>query len=348
MKIAFVLTSCRNLGPFIVAREIINNISDRVDSINIYYLKESGEKLSFNAHKKKVGLRTRIDFSKYDIIHSHGFLGDLYTFLNRKSIRGKWITTIHQKIKPDYSMIYGSIVGRLLEFIWVKLVSKSSCIVCLTEEMAVYYKKKSSAKIIKIYNGISSKPTGLPIPKLEKTTIEELRTKFIVMGISASLIQRKGIDRVIQAMHLPSAQNLALIILGDGSEKPKLIQIANDLNLSERVLFLGFKPNAIDYFRYFDLYMMSSRSEGFGLCVLEAASQKIPVVCNDLSVFRELFSEDEVVRFNLDDLKSIATGVNKAISKKNVLSELIYKKYTQAFSAEIMAENYLSVYKELN
>ena len=93
---------------------------------------------------------------------------------------------------------------------------------------------------------------------------------------------------------------------------------------------------------------MSSRSEGFGLCVLEAASQKIPVVCNDLSVYRELFSNDEVVRFSLDDLTSITNAVTAAIIKKNILSELIYKKYKQAFSAEIMADNYLSVYKQLN
>ncbi len=41
MKIAFVLSTCAKSGPFIVARDIINSIYDKVDVIDIYYVRES-------------------------------------------------------------------------------------------------------------------------------------------------------------------------------------------------------------------------------------------------------------------------------------------------------------------
>lgn len=67
MEIAFILSSCENSGPFIVARDIVNNIVDRAN-VTIYYLKESAVKLDFKAPCKKIDLLSKTDFSKYDIV----------------------------------------------------------------------------------------------------------------------------------------------------------------------------------------------------------------------------------------------------------------------------------------
>ena len=340
MKIAYVLSTCAKSGPFIVARDIINNIHTKVEAIDIYYIKESDHKMDFKARLFKVNLYSKTDLSTYDIIHSHGFLGDLYTYLNKASIKGKWITTLHQDIKPDYSMNYNALIGNWLEKVWTHIVNKSNCVVTLSQQMVKYYESTiKDTTLTYVYNGVSPQ-----VHDNEDFMLEDIKSRYTTLGISANLIYRKGIDKAIESLTLPTASELCLIIIGEGRKKKELIKLANKMMVMERVFFLGYKSNAIDYFKYFDVYIMCSRSEGFGLCVIEAASQKIPVICNDLPIYRELFSDEQVIRFNLDNLESIVGAAVNATRNKNSLSEAIYKKYCVFYSSEVMAKKYFDLY----
>jgi len=350
MKIAFILSTCIRSGPFIVAADIINNLTGKVEYIDVFYLKEGEPKLPMKARSRtKVKLNSKTDLSSYDVIHSHGFLGDVYAYRNRRSIRGKWITTLHQKIEPVYSLNYNKVVGVLQEFLWLKMVAKSDLVVVLTEDMANYYRQKRSmrkTKVNYVYNGATpiANPSFVP-PQTELEKLEKLKSRYKILGITATVTFLKGIDRVIEALTLPGSKDLALLVLGEGPSKEKFIAQAQELGVSDRVLFLGFKENVIDYFKYFDVYIMSSRSEGFGLCLIDAASQKVPVVCNDLSVFRELFSDEEVVRFDLADLHTMINAVRTALERRTEMSEKFYDTYRRKFSAEVMANKYLELYQ---
>ena len=346
MKIAFILSTCAKSGPFIVACDIVNNI--RATSIDVYYIKESEKKLPFKARLIKIGLFEKVDWNQYDIIHSHGFLGDVLAFLNRKKFSGKWLTTLHQKIYPDYTMAYNRVVGWMLEKLWIGMVSNSACVVSLTKEMADYYQVRCKGPVITfVYNGISIGGESADFEVPEKEVVNALKSKFIMMGISANLIYRKGIDVVIRAMARKGGGRLALLILGDGPERENLKALAANEKVSERCLFVGFKSEPLQYFKYFDVYVMASRSEGFGLCVIEAASQHVPVVCNDLSVYRELFVEGDVERFTIRDLESLVEAVNRAFENRVVLGDRIYSVFQKQFTASAMASNYLRLYENL-
>jgi L-malate glycosyltransferase len=210
--------------------------------------------------------------------------------------------------------------------------------------MVKYYQNKLRAPLTYIYNGISPKlnPGSVQADDIEK--IQNLKSKYSVIGISANLIYRKGIDKIISLLAVDGAKQFALLVIGDGGEKDELLLLADKLGVSNRCLFLGYRKNAIDYYKYFDVYMMSSRSEGFGLCVIEAASQKIPVTCNDLPVYRELFKENEVVRFNLENEETIIVAIETILKNSKFYSDEIFKNYSNTFTALKMAENYLSLY----
>jgi len=346
MKVAFVLSTCAKFGPFIVARDIVNFIYDKVDSIDVFYIKDSQTKLTFKANCIKVDLFKKTDFSQYDIVHSHGFLGDVYTYLNRGSIKGKAVTTLHQKIKPDYAMNYNLFIASTLDRLWRYCIKHNNAIVTLTKEMAQYYRSLIHHDVKYIYNGITPSISKTNVPEMSQLVL--LKEKYLIMGISANLIYRKGIDVVIEALALPGAEGWALLILGGGAKKDELKKLVQKLGLEYRCVFLGNKINAIDYYKYFDIYMMSSRSEGFGLCVIEAASQKKPVVCNDLPVYRELFDDEEVVRFDLNNKPTLVTAINYAYLNRERLSINLYKKYLLLYTMEKMGRNYLNLYETLN
>lgn len=344
MKVAFILSRCSNLGPFIVARDIANNICDKVDTVDIFYLKETNEKLSFKASCEKISFFERIDFSNYDIVHSHGFIADTYVFFHKRKASCKYVTTLHQRIAPDYAMKYNWLIGVLFERIWCGVLKNRSHVITLTRELASYYKKRLKRNDIEfIYNGIEILSESEKIFDYDLKKIMALKEKYKIIGISARLIYLKGIDQVIRS--LPHINEFALIILGDGEERKELELLSKELNVDCRCLFLGYKKNALSYFKYFDLYAMSSRSEGFGLCVIEAASQKVPIVCADLPVYREIFNEDEVIRFELENISSLIQAFQEAIAKQESLSIKVYKKYKDNFTASIMANNYLNIYR---
>lgn len=345
MKIAFILSTCEPSGPFIVARDIINNIASGND-VSIYYIKESVAKLYFKASAQKVDLFTKTDFSEYDIVHSHGFLGDYYSYFNRKSIKIR-VTTLHQEIKPVYSFRYNLIIGTITEKVWFQFIKRADCIVTLTKLMSDKYKpmlKKSNIQFV--HNGTTPQPLPLD-DNVETRMIFNFKVKYKIIGVCSRLVHGKGIDQLIEALALDEEKKFGMLLIGDGDEKHQLENLAKKLHVDERCLFLGYKTNAIDYFKYFDLYGMSSLSEGFGLCVIEAASQRVPVVCSNLPVFKELFEEDEINIFKLYDISSLLNALVKTDRNKEFLAEKIHSKYLKNYTAEIMAENYMKTYNNL-
>jgi glycosyltransferase involved in cell wall biosynthesis len=347
MKIAFILSYCDNIGPFVVAKNIVNSLNQEAKLIDVYYLKESKNKLKFNSACTKIHFSEDIPFSNYDIFHSHGFRADAYLYYHRNKIKGKRITTIHQRIKPDYGMYYNRAVGFLLEKLWCFFISDFNKVVTLTRSMQEYYKNiLKNTSLEYIYNGISTPDIAVntAVPNKEFQIIESVKEKYKLLGVAARLTVLKGVEQIINV--LPGEKQYALLILGDGPERNNLEKLAVKLHVSDRCIFLGYKSNLFDYFHYFDLYVMPSRSEGFGLVVIEAAAQKIPVVCSDLPVYRELFT-DEVVRFQLDDADSLISAIQYADENRSVLREKLYARYTTTFTDRIMAQKYLNLYRQV-
>lgn len=82
------------------------------------------------------------------------------------------------------------------------------------------------------------------------------------------------------------------------------------------MLFLGYKNDAYKYLPYFDAYTIPSHSEGFPLAMLEAAAYGKPIIASNLSVFKEIFTDDEISIFDLNDEKSVPNAIERAFLEK--------------------------------
>ena len=112
----------------------------------------------------------------------------------------------------------------------------------------------------------------------------------------AKLMYSKGYDRLIPAIARVNSElagrKLHLYLLGVGEEKAKLSQIAKQYGISDKVIFLGFKENPYKYVANSDLYICSSRREGFSTAVTEALVVGTPVVSTDCSGAFELLGNN--------------------------------------------------------
>ncbi|MEA5567130.1 glycosyltransferase family 4 protein [Anabaena sp. UHCC 0399] len=94
----------------------------------------------------------------------------------------------------------------------------------------------------------------------------------------------KGVDVTIRALPkiLQVFPEVKYLVIGRGDDQPRLAQLAQDLGVSDRVIFAGFVPTEelIAHYHLADAYIMPSQ-EGFGIVYLEAMACGIPVLSGD-------------------------------------------------------------------
>eukprot|EP00929_Paragymnodinium_shiwhaense_P097518 TRINITY_DN5917_c0_g2_i1.p1 TRINITY_DN5917_c0_g2~~TRINITY_DN5917_c0_g2_i1.p1 ORF type:complete len:505 (-),score=82.95 TRINITY_DN5917_c0_g2_i1:265-1779(-) len=111
----------------------------------------------------------------------------------------------------------------------------------------------------------------------------------------------KGQEEVLNVLALlvkqeqssPIPRTWKVVLVGDGPYRPTLERLVDELQLRDHVVFLGMRPNEeIPYmYRGADCFVTCTRSESFGITVLEAIACGCPVVMPRLDVFEELYSE---------------------------------------------------------
>lgn len=95
------------------------------------------------------------------------------------------------------------------------------------------------------------------------------------------LTKQKDYPTLFRAFARLSGPDLQLKILGDGDLRQSLMQISQDLGIADRVTFLGFQRDPFSHMRRADIFVLSSRWEGFGNVLVEAMAMGTPVVSTD-------------------------------------------------------------------
>jgi L-malate glycosyltransferase len=344
MRVAIIVPRIDQLGPVKVTQNLVNFLI-RFDGIipEVFYLDKTVDHNVRIAVKAERLVPRNFRFSDYDIIHTNGIRPDLFAFINRKKIRHH-ISTIHNFVFDDLAFNYNRLISWFFGHIWLILWKRADKLVCLSDNMKYYYSKWFPlSKLEVIYNGIAEAEEDIPDNDVI-TTINRLHLQgFKVAGNVSVLTRIKGVDQILN--FLSEEKELALAVIGSGKELSSLQKQAEKMKIADRCIFFGFRGNAVKYFRFFDFLIISSISEGFGLVLIEAVQQKVPVICSDIPVFNELFNNEEVTFFKLNDLKSLAEALKSVMENGNKKTDLAYARYLNNYTALSMARSYYELYK---
>lgn len=149
----------------------------------------------------------------------------------------------------------------------------------------------SPDKITVIGNGVDTE-----VFCFKKQTIREkyqIKTKYILISVGG-LIKRKGHDFAITMLsYLP---DVSLVIAGEGEEYRALQILAENLNVSERVLLVGRKTQEelAEFYNAGDIFLLCSQSEGRANVLLEAASCGLPLASVPVQGTREIITSDDI------------------------------------------------------
>ncbi|MCW1243743.1 glycosyltransferase [Pseudomonas sp. SAICEU22] len=139
--------------------------------------------------------------------------------------------------------------------------------------------------------------------------------------------------------YLPSQSQLA--ILGKGRLEQELKELARELGIAERVLFLGQVPDARRYFRAFDAFALSSDHEPFGMVLLEAMAAGVPLLATACGGAKEVV-EGVGILFPLGDAEHMAQGLQHLAAmddlQRRQCAELMLERLRERFSDRAVRE----------
>jgi len=197
-------------------------------------------------------------------------------------------------------------------------------------------------KTVLIYNGVTeiSEKKELPI-----------ETEGLVIGTAARLTRSKGIRYLIEAFSYlhNKYRDINLVIIGEGEERKNLEILAQDLKINNRVFFLGAIPDARCYFRNFHIFVLPSLSEAFSITILEAVSQKIPVIATSVGGIPEIIEDGKTgLLVPPKEPLILAQAIERLITDEGLrvrLGDEGYRRYKENFTLEDMCIKTKTLYR---
>lgn len=174
-------------------------------------------------------------------------------------------------------------------------------------------------------------------------------TELRKLGSVSRLSEQKDIPTMIRAFgqvkkEIPEAE---LEIVGGGPLESKLKSLAEEINLKKDIKFLGRTDKVIEFIERLDVFLLTSKYEGFGLVLLEAMDAGVPIVASRNSAIPEVLGVDFpglCQTGNFEDFAEKVIQLQNSNYKSRILA--IQAQRLALFSADLMAKKIEQCYFE--
>lgn len=240
----------------------------------------------------------------YDVIVGvHAFLAIRLATIKERLNGAKAVGWIHNSF--DALLREGSpYLGTELKKHYGRQLQKLDAVVVLNQSDANEYQKTF---------GFAPKVIVNPLTLLPGARSEGNSHRMLAVGRMSP--QHKGFDLLIQAFadFAQHHQDWRLDIVGDGPERNVLQQQIMECGMDDRITLHPFTNKIQEYYSQAQLYVLSSRWEGFGLVLVEAMAHGVPVISSDLPSSRDILGE-EGIYFRNGDVADLTKKMEQATS----------------------------------
>lgn len=327
---------CSNASPYL--KEKFINAGCEVFEVG--QLKHS---FDLKIHKKVIKI---IQEYRPHIVHGSVFEGVTLSAING-FICNVPVRIIEETSFPLTRSSRANILLKLFTLISHKIVAISPAV----QEYLHNTAKIPKHKIKMIYNGVTS-PIFLPHEEklMLKKKLNINNEDYVIGSVGRMENNVKGFGELIKLFYkinqkIPSTK---LLIIGGGKLLNEYKNQAKALNLSNKIIFLGYVSQVNPYYEIMDSYITLPKSEGFGLSIVEAMSHGIPVLAKNVGGIHNIIDHN-INGFFIDIKKteniiSIINNLKNNIKTNNIIRHNAKEKHLQFFSQNIYLLNIEKLY----
>lgn len=291
---------------------------------------------------------------RYAIVHTHS---------SKAGILGRWaawlagvpiiVHTPHGHLFYGY---YGWVLTRLFIFLERLTARITRKIVTLTErgiDEHVERRIGPRGKFISIPSGVElagfMKSRRDPVMARTQLGLSPLSP---VVGSVGRFAPVKGYDILLRAVALLLARlpNVQLLLAGDGEEALHLKHLAKELQIADRVRFLGWQQEIQEVLAALDLFVLPSRNEGMGRVLVQAMAMGKPIVATRVGGVPEVLGEEEAgLLVPHDDPVELASAIEQLLTDRELARKMAEagKRRAPAYSVDKMVAKTESLYETL-
>jgi len=200
---------------------------------------------------------------------------------------------------------------------------------------------------------------GIDIQQLEATRPVDLHQEFslpknaLIVGNVAALVPHKGHRYLIDAMpavldRIPEAR---LVIVGQGQLESELRAQIKTLNLETYVFLVGFRPDVLAFHKAFDIFVLSSITEGLGTSLLDAMAARRAIVATRAGGIPEVVTDKETgLLVSPRDNQELSLAIIRLLQDQELCARMGangFARVCKYFSADQMVNSLLAAYNHL-
>jgi glycosyltransferase involved in cell wall biosynthesis len=217
----------------------------------------------------------------FEIVHSHGYKADLISLFAASRLPVRTVATPHGwSAKGDW---------KLKVYEWADWASFAlfDAVVPLSSDL-----RDGALRNLLARGKVDYIPNGVDLKEIDEA--REMASNLAplgqgpVIGYCGQLIRRKDLSTLLSAFAQWPRQDTTLILVGDGASRHELTTQAQSLRIANRVHFVGYTPDRLEWMARFDAFVFPSMREGIPRSLMEAMALGVPVIASAIAGNRDL------------------------------------------------------------
>ena len=331
------------------------DVRARTLGVESFHTIDEHSKFDIGGMKKLLALLRE---KQIDILHTHCYKSDLYGLILKRWHPMKLVTTAHGPL-ATFKFFWRSKNWRvryLYDQIDLRILRYFDRVFMVSDTMRAIISRHrvDPSRLLWIRNAIDSnyfKHSGNPDREFRANL--KIPPGVPVIGAVGRLNGEKDYPNLLGAAQimLRKRPDIHFVIAGKGELEQELRQMAQDMGIAERVIFMGHFHDVRKVFELMDIYVLSSTREGLPNTVLEAMSMGVPIVSTDVDGVKEAVTPDrEAVLVKAQDSAALAAGLERVLDDSELrahLSREARHRVEEDFSFAHRTRKIEAIYREL-
>jgi glycosyltransferase involved in cell wall biosynthesis len=305
--------------------------------------KKSGLDLSTIKNIRKILLRD------VDVVHTHNLLPHYYATAASIGLKLRKISTRHDMGEH--------LKGKRIQLLYKLSLYQTDSVVAVCEAAKRKFINNNIVPeqiLSVVYNGIPP-----PIPRENKEQDKNSARKKLQLPLEGPIVGSIGRLNIVKgyktliavfAEVIKTYPTAKLVIVGDGPERKNLQEQINKLEIGENVILLGERNDVEEMLEQFDIFALTSLTEGFSVALVEAAWAGLPIVATDVGGNREIV-QDGLTGFLAEpgNLQDLTQKIEKLLSDDHMRRSFGARGRSRAennWTLDLMRERYQCVYQK--